>query len=388
MFELLFLLLPVAAAYGWYMGRRSAGHQHQRDVKDYSKNYSTGLNYLLSDQPDKAVDQFIALVEVDNETIETHLALGRLFRQRGEIDRSIRVHQNLLARPSLTPEQHETALYELGNDYLQAGLIDRSQAIFSDLGASKDYGDKALNHLLAIYQSIKEWDKAVAVARKLVSRGQQGIKVSLAHFYCELAQGSSDESKPTRLNYLQKALSVDGNCVRARLAIAQHYLAHDQLTDCQLLVDQLLSQDIDYFREVLPTFVECYQRRGQQDSLILKLDDALQKGAGIATLLAKIAIMRPQLSQAEVEQQITDHLVKAPSIKGFYELMNYQLSDAEEGRAKESLRHLNLLVGEQLKVKPVYRCYGCGFEARQIHWQCPSCLSWGTIKPIRGLDGD
>ena len=110
MVELLFLLLPIAAAYGWYMGRRSAGHQHQRDVSEHSKNYFAGLNYLLSDEPDKAVDQFIALVEVDSETIETHLALGRLFRQRGEVDRSLRIHQNLLARPSLTEEQRDKLL--------------------------------------------------------------------------------------------------------------------------------------------------------------------------------------------------------------------------------------------------------------------------------------
>ena len=388
MFELLFLLLPVAAAYGWYMGRRSAGHQHQRDVKDVSKNYSAGLNYLLSDQPDKAVDQFIALVEVDNETIETHLALGRLFRQRGEIDRSIRVHQNLLARPVLTPEQHQTALYELGNDYLQAGLIDRCLAIFAELEQSELYGDKSLGHLLSIYQSTKEWPQAILMAKKLIARGQDSVKVQLAHFYCEQADKSSDDKNNTKLEYFKQALSIDANCVRARLAIAAYYLDHGRLADCQLLVDQLLSQDIDYFREVLPIFVDCYQRRDQQPSLILKLDDALDKGAGVATLLAKIAIMRPKMSQQQVEQQITDYLVRSPSIKGFYELMKYQLKDAEQGKAKDSLKHLKLLVGEQLKLKPVYRCCGCGFEAKKIHWQCPSCLAWGKVKPIRGLDGD
>ena len=388
MLELLFLLLPVAAAYGWYMGRRSAGHQHQRDVSHYSQSYSAGLNYLLSDQPDKAVDQFIALVEVDNETVETHLALGRLFRQRGEIDRSIRIHQNLLARPSLTPEHHETALFELGHDYLQAGLIDRSLTIFSDLENSEIYADKALTHLLSIYQSTKEWRLAIIIAKKLLARGHTKIKVELSHFYCELAQSCSDSKLTDRFNYLKQALAVDNNCVRARIEMAQYYLDHHRLTDCQLLVDQQLSHDIDFFREILPIFVECYLQRDQKESLILKLDDALEKGAGVATLLAKIEIMRPQLSQIQVEQQITEHLVKAPSIKGFYELMKYQLSDAEEGRAKDSLKHLNVLVAEQLKVKSVYRCHSCGFSAKKIHWHCTSCLSWGTLKPIRGIAGD
>ncbi|MDP2560333.1 lipopolysaccharide assembly protein LapB [Psychrobium sp. 1_MG-2023] len=384
MFELLFLLLPIAAAYGWYMGRRSAGHQHKRHASDYSKSYVAGLNYLLSDQPDKAVDQFIALVEVDNETIETHLALGRLFRQRGEVDRSLRVHQNLLARPNLTDHQRDNALYELGNDYLQAGLIDRSLEIFTELSVSKEFGERALHHLVSLYQQTKDWQLAIQTAQKLGQRGNGCLTRALAHFYCELylEQDSQD------ISLLKTALSTDPGCVRARLILGKHYLDNNKLADCQLVIDQFLAQDIDYFREAIDLFIQCYHQRNQNEQLVQKFDDALQKGAGIATLLAKLQIMQPKLSQQQLEQTITDHLIQAPSINGFHELMLIQLNDAEEGRAKDSLNHLRVLVGEQLKIRPRYRCKSCGFSARNIHWQCPSCQGWGSIKPIRGLDGD
>lgn len=385
MVELLFLLLPIAAAYGWYMGRRSAGHQHQHSASEHSKNYFAGLNYLLSDEPDKAVDQFISLVEVDNETIETHLALGRLFRQRGEVDRSLRIHQNLLARPSLTQEQRDTALFELANDYLQAGLIDRSTSIFIELSDNQTYKEKSLAHLVCIYQKTKEWQLAIDASRALVDLGNRKLIPARAHFYCELYKQSDNLDD---IEYLKRALQVDAGCTRARLLLSNYYLANKQYADCQLIIDQFLGQDIDFFKEALPLFKSCYMERNQIDLLETKLDDAINKGAGIATLMLKLDVIGSRYSAIEREKILTEHLIKAPSVIGFYHLMATQLEYAESGKAKDSLVQLQSLVGDQLKVRPVYRCTGCGFSAKKIHWQCPSCLSWGSVKPIRGLDGD
>ncbi len=385
MVELLFLLLPIAAAYGWYMGRRSAGHQHQHNASEHSKNYFAGLNYLLSDEPDKAVDQFISLVEVDNETIETHLALGRLFRQRGEVDRSLRIHQNLLARPSLTQEQRDTALFELANDYLQAGLIDRSANIFIELSDNATYKEKSLSHLVCIYQKTKEWQLAIDSSRALVDLGSRKLIPARAHFYCELYKESG---KVKDIEFLKRALQVDAGCTRARLLLGNYYLSHKQYSDCQLVIDQFLGQDIDFFREALPLFKACYVGREQTDLLETKLNDAINKGAGIATLMLKLEIVGSRFTAIEREKILTDHLVKAPSVIGFYHLMGAQLEYAEKGKAKDSLLQLQSLVGEQLRVRPVYRCCSCGFSAKKIHWQCPSCRTWGSVKPIRGLDGD
>jgi len=385
MVELLFLLLPIAAAYGWYMGRRNAGHQHQHNVSEHSKNYFAGLNYLLSDEPDKAVDQFISLVEVDNETIETHLALGRLFRQRGEVDRSLRIHQNLLARPSLTNEQRDTALFELANDYSQAGLIDRSTDIFIKLSDNETYQDKSLLNLVCIYQRTKEWQQAIDTSRLLVDRDHRSLIPARAHFYCQLYEANGDVDD---IVLLERALQVDAGCTRARLLLGNYYLKHNKLSECQLIIDPFLGQDIDFFREALPLFKECYEKRDQLDLLEVKLDDAIAKGAGIATVLLKWNLVSHRYSAVEKEKLLTENLMKTPSIIGFYHLMGAQLEHAESGKAKDSLLQLQNLVGEQLKIRPVYRCNSCGFSAKKIHWQCPSCLSWGSVKPIRGLDGD
>ena len=383
--ELLFLLLPIAAAYGWYMGRRSAGHQHQRDVSEHSKNYFAGLNYLLSDEPDKAVDQFISLVEVDSETIETHLALGRLFRQRGEVDRSLRIHQNLLARPNLSHEQRDNALFELANDYLQAGLIDRSTNLFIELSENKVYQEKSLSHLVCIYQKTKDWQQAIDTSRLLVDLGKRQLIPARAHFYCELYENGDDNDDVT---LLKRALQVDAGCTRARLLLGKHYYERGEFEDCQLIIDQFLAQDIDFFREAIDLFIKCYQARDQLALLAIKLEDAIAKGAGIATLMAKIELAGDKLDNAQVEHMLTKHLFEAPSVIGFYHLMQVQINVAENGKAKESLLHLKALVAEQLKVRPVYRCGSCGFSAKKIQWQCPSCLTWGSVKPIRGLDGD
>ena len=389
MLELLFLLLPVAAAYGWYMGRRSAGHQHKRSATAYSKNYFTGLNYLLSDQPDKAVDQFISLMDVDSETIETHLALGRLFRQRGEVDRAIRIHQNLLARPSLTPEQHDLALYELGNDYFQAGLMDRCQNIFKQLSEHGDFADKSLKHLMTIFQGTKEWQKAAEVAQQLVDSGHRPVIKQLAHFHCEQALAAQQNNElPQAVKAYQQALKVDKKCVRATLNLAELFLQQSRYGECQETLLKLKEQDIDFFGEAIPLFSQCYQGLMRVEELINVYTKALAKGAGVSALLARIQLQKPTLSSSDIEQQITEYLIKFPNIRGFYELMSYQLENAEPGKARESLQNLRALVGEQIKIKPKYRCCHCGFTAQSLYWQCPSCQSWGDVKPIRGLDGE
>lgn len=173
MLELLFLLLPIAAAYGWYMGNRSASNNRQEQSNHMSRQYVAGLNMLLSDESDKAVDIFIELLQVDSETIDTHLALGNLFRSRGEVERAIKIHQNLIARPNLTIEQRNLSLQQLAKDYMVAGLFDRAEKIFGQLLDEPDYRKSALQQLLDIYQRTREWEKAIDMATQLVKMGRQ-----------------------------------------------------------------------------------------------------------------------------------------------------------------------------------------------------------------------
>ncbi|RQW63229.1 lipopolysaccharide assembly protein LapB [Vibrio viridaestus] len=389
MLEILFLLLPIAAAYGWYMGHRSAQQNKQKQSHQLSRQYVAGLNMLLSDQSDKAVDHFIELLQVDDETIDTHLALGNLFRSRGEVDRAIRIHQNLISRSGLTVEQKCLALQQLAKDYMVAGFLDRAEKIFEQLLDEPDLKESALLQLVSIYQQTREWYKAIDAAQSLVKLGSKKMRANIAHFYCELAADANavrDEQKAIHL--YKKALSEDSDCVRASIELGKLYL---EKSDYKLTIKHLkhvLEQDIDFISEVLPIIAECYHHLGQEKELVEFLRECIQNKAGATAELMLSNLVAKHEGTEDALDLMTRQLIKNPTMKGFYRLMDYHLSEAEEGRAKESLTALQILVGEQLKAKPHYRCRQCGFSTHSMYWHCPSCKGWGTIKPIRGLDGE
>ncbi|MDG2676726.1 lipopolysaccharide assembly protein LapB, partial [Vibrio sp. 977] len=227
MLELLFLLLPIAAAYGWYMGHRSAQQDKQKQSHQISRQYMAGLNLLLSDQSDKAVDHFIELLQVDNETIDTHLALGNLFRSRGEVDRAIRIHQNLISRSGLTLDQKNLALQQLAKDYMVSGFLDRAEKIFEQLVEEPDYKEAALQQLVTIYQQTREWEKAIHYANQLAKMGNQRsrMRTNIAHFWCEIAMlDQADGNTNKAIQHFKKALSEDPKCVRASISLGRIYL--------------------------------------------------------------------------------------------------------------------------------------------------------------------
>ncbi|MDP5253674.1 MULTISPECIES: lipopolysaccharide assembly protein LapB [unclassified Vibrio] len=389
MLELLFLLLPIAAAYGWYMGHRSAQQEKQKQSYQISSKYVAGLNLLLSEQSDKAVDHFIELLQVDNETIDTHLALGNLFRSRGEVDRAIKIHQNLISRSGLTLEQKNLALKQLAKDYMVAGLLDRAEKIFEQLIEEPEYRQSALKQLVVIAQQTREWARAIDYALQLKKTGYKKISRNIAHYYCELAmiEKSSGQHKAT-IQYFKKALHEDPQCVRANLSLAKLYLELAQYQNTIECLTEVLDQDIDFVSEVLPTLHECYQHLGQEAQWAEFLRLCISKEAGVSAELMLAELVATHDSLGAAQDLLTRQLIKNPTMKGFYRLMDYHLAEAEEGRAKQSLTTLQSMVGEQLKAKPHYRCHTCGFATHSLYWHCPSCKGWGTIKPIRGLDGE
>ncbi|MEL7293610.1 MAG: lipopolysaccharide assembly protein LapB [Pseudomonadota bacterium] len=389
MLEILFLLLPIAAAYGWYMGNRSAQQDKQKQSHQISRQYVTGLNLLLSDQSDKAVDHFIELLQVDNETIDTHLALGNLFRSRGEVDRAIRIHQNLISRSGLTIDQKNIALQQLAKDYMASGFLDRAERIFEQLIEEPDHKEAALQQLVAIYQQTREWSKAIHYANLLVKLGRKRMRASIAHFWCELAmQEKADDNDTIAMQHFKRALEEDPKCVRASIALGKLYLEAEDYQNTIKYLEQVLEQDSDFVSEVLPTLAECYHHLGQEDELLNFLRQCIVSKAGVSAELMLAQLVAKHDGVGAAQELLTRQLVKNPTMKGFYRLMDYHLAEAEEGRAKASLGTLQKLVGEQLKVKPHYRCRKCGFSTHAMYWHCPSCKGWGTIKPIRGLDGE
>jgi len=389
MFELLFLLLPVAAAYGWYMGRRNGRYLQQDKQHTISREYVTGLNFLLSDQPDKAVDLFIDLLDVDSETIDTHLALGNLFRQRGEVQRAIKIHQNLIARPSLTHEQRNLALLQLARDYLAAGLVDRAEELFLKLIDEPDHRQVALSQLIIIYEQTKEWEQAISIGNKLKRMGDVKIERKVAHFYCALATSPTMLNEPKkRLTSLKKALQHDKLCVRASIMLADLHIELGEHKKAIVWLEHVMIQDVDFVTEILQKLKNCYVEINNEEGFIHFLNDAQNNKAGISVAIELADFTVSSVGLEPAEKLILNQIVRTPTMKGFYHLMQYQEQAAEEGKAKESLTMLRNLVGEQLKLKPIYRCRKCGFSTKSIYWHCPSCKRWGSVKPIRGLDGE
>ncbi|WP_273761715.1 lipopolysaccharide assembly protein LapB [Aeromonas hydrophila] len=388
MLELLFLLLPIAAGYGWYMGRRSVRQDTQKQSNQFSRQYVAGLNYLLSDESDKAVDLFIQLLEVDSETIETHLSLGNLFRQRGEVDRAIKIHQNLVTR-QLTREQRQLALQELARDFLAAGLLDRAEALWNELCDDSDYEETALAQLLIIHQQLRDWDKAIDVAVRLQKFQGKKLAEPISHFYCEQAESALREGdKPAGLAKLKRALSVNPACARASLRLAELAMAAGEYEQASKDLLRVFEQDIDFASEAIPSLNECYQRLGRAHDLIPLLEQAVEDHAGVSVTLALAKLVEERDGLGQARALVLRQLRRHPSMKGFYQLVGFQLASAEEGPAKESLELLQQLVGEQIKIKSTHKCRQCGFATHSLFWQCPSCRQWGSIKPIRGLDGE
>ncbi|MGR5251296.1 lipopolysaccharide assembly protein LapB [Vibrio astriarenae] len=389
MLELLFLLLPIAAAYGWYMGSRSANQERQKQSNQLSRQYVTGLNLLLSDQSDKAVDHFIELLQVDDDTIDTHLALGNLFRSRGEVDRAIKIHQNLISRPSLTIDQKNIALQQLAKDYMVSGFLDRAERIFEQLIDEPDHKEAALTQLVVIYQQTREWDKAIECGMHLIKLGKKRMKGAVSHFWCELAQEQLADGKQDKaVQLLEKALKVYPKCVRASIVLGKLFLENEDYQTAVEHFKRVLEQDRDFVGEVLPLIADCYYHLSQEDQLVAFLRECIGNKAGVSAELMLAQLVAQHDGVGAAQEVLTRQLVKNPTMKGFYRLIDYHIQEAEEGRGKDSLTTLQKLVGEQLKVKPHYRCRKCGFSTHSVYWHCPSCKGWGSIKPIRGLDGE
>lgn len=388
MLELLFLLLPVAVAYGWYIGRRSAQQNKQQNTDRLSREYVTGVNFLLSNQQDKAVDLFLDMLKEDSSAFEARLTLGNLFRSRGEIERAIRIHQSLFESNSLSFEQKLLAEQQLGRDYLASGVYDRARNIFLQLIDEQDFRFSALQSLLAIYQATSDWHKAIDVAEKLVKMGNPKLKEEIAHFYCELALLElSNDNLDGAFILLNKAAQSNKNGARISIMKGRIHIERAEYEKVILVLKKVFDQDRDLVSVTLSMLYECYQHLATWNDWESYIQQCVigNCGATAQIYLAEIIEKRKGLEKAQtfIKQQLERH----PTMRLFYKLIDYHLADAEEGRAKESLELLRNMVGEQIRFKPDYCCRKCGFTTHSLYWYCRSCRSWDTIRPIKGLDG-
>lgn len=382
-------LILAAMFIGWLLGRWGQFRRQfaARSQADFSSEYFKGLNYLLNEESDKAIEIFIKALEVNSETVETHLALGNMFRRKGEIERATRVHQNLLARPSLTKAQLERVQLELAKDFYAAGLLDRAERLLLDLVKIDDQNQGALNYLLRIYEQEKEWPNAINIGKQLLASGDRKIAKALAHYYCELVQQSMGHGDTgSARKYLRQALRYDRSCVRASLLQGQLEYQQGHTGDAIKAFKRIRHQDPDYLSESINPLAQCYEGIDDEE-LIQYLSGCLSDAPAISVLLALVEKIKQKSGDQEAASLIAEYLKQRPSVRGLNKLIDFHI-DHSEGKAKENLSILRSLTEKLISNKPIYHCHSCGFSSRSLYWLCPSCHEWGTVKPIQGLEGE
>ncbi|HAT1796213.1 TPA: lipopolysaccharide assembly protein LapB [Legionella pneumophila] len=383
------LLLPAAAWSGWWLASRSNSNKDTHVHNQLSREYVVGLNYLLNEQSDKAVDVFIKLLEVDSDTVETHLALGSLFRRRGEVDRAIRIHQNLIARPQLSIQQRKEALMALGQDYMSAGVFDRAERIFLEvveLGGSRD--TSSLQGLLAIYQQEKAWEKALDIIKKLEISTGASFHNQAAHYYCEMASQALKINAMDRAIYcIKQAMNVDPESVRASLMNATIEMKEGRYKQAIRSLKRVPQQDAEFLTEIIEPLVFCHKELDSMPDCIHYLEQTLEKHPRASVIFVIADYLRQNKGMDIAIDFVADNLSKHPSIRGLNRLIYWHLESAH-GKVREKLQMLYDITSKFLDNKPIYRCGHCGFGGKHLHWHCPSCKQWGRMKPIHGLEGD
>jgi lipopolysaccharide biosynthesis regulator YciM len=376
-----FLMLPLAAVSGWVIGRRGGERHSDSQVSKLSTTYFRGLNYLLNEQPDKAIELFLHIAELDKETFETQVALGHLFRRRGEVDRAIRLHQALVQRPDLNDAQKVQALLALGEDYMRSGLLDRAETVFSDLAKIDQRAPQALKHLIGIYQSERDWPKAIENATRFEAATGEPMGKLIGQFECELAerQRASGDTDAARAS-IGRAYAADSTSVRA--GMLEGRIEVDAGNDGAAIraFERSARHDADYLPEILPQLLPCYERVGDSPGARAFLGEMSEHYRGIAPVLALTRLVEREEGIAAARGYLAQQLKDRPSVRGEAALIDLTLAD--EGDSTVTLQDLKQITDQLLVRNPSYRCSRCGFGARSHHWQCPSCKEWGTIKPL------
>lgn len=380
----LFLLL---AAAGWALGRFGEREEQEAAPPPLNIDYLKGLNFLLNEQTDQALEHFLRMVRVDDRTIETHFALGSLFRRRGEIDRAIRIHQNIIARPDLAAEQRDQALYSLAKDYLKAGLLDRAESLFSRLADGSRYQVEALEQLCRIYEQEHEWQKAIDSGQKLEVLSGKSLALQIAHYYCELAeQSASEKDYAAARAYVKKAQSGRPRTLRGALTRAEIARETNDVKTALRLYQRVIDENTYLITEALPQLVEIHSREGSMKQLERSVDAMLKKNPEMKTDVAYTAIVNNIGGIGVIDDCVAEYMLSDPTLADFIDLQSTE--DAPEEERRGALTRVRSALSKLASATPRYQCKECGFSSQKLLWQCPSCKDWETQRPFSRVQFD
>ncbi|MSQ72608.1 MAG: lipopolysaccharide assembly protein LapB [Betaproteobacteria bacterium] len=386
-FEYWWLLgFPLFFGLGWLAARIDIKHL-LNESRSLPKSYFKGLNFLLNEQPDKAIEAFIEVVKINSETVDLHFALGSLFRRRGETERAIRMHRNLLERSDLRQEQRLDAMLELGQDFLKAGLLDRAEDVFLKLKDSP-LRVQALKCLVEIYQQEKDWLKAIGIAAELERDTGQSWQKEIANYFCERGAFEATHSRPEDARRcLEQALAANRKCVRANIVLGDMLAASGDPEKAIEAWKRIEQQHPVYLALVAQRLLDSHRAVGRIEEGLTLLRGYLASAFSLDLLDVAFQSTLDVHGPEAAYRLVKDQLRRNPTLLGLDKLLEAQILAAPPERRQDLELVRNLVHGHTQRLAR-YRCDNCGFKARQFYWHCPACGGWETYPPRRSEESD
>lgn len=369
------IALPLFFTLGWIAARIDI-KQLLSETTSLPAAYFKGLNFLITDQHDKAIEAFTEAVQANSESLELHFALGSLFRRSGEVDRAINLHLSLLDRKELPAQQRQAIKAELAQDYLKAGLYDRAEELFSGLDHSR-YQQPALRALLEIYIREREWQRAIKSATELERISGVSFRKEIAQFYCEMAVKSIlDQDLHTARHELEMALDANKSCVRANIMLGEMEYAAKAHKIAIGFWKRIEFQKPEFLGIVALKLLNSYRELGELDDGVELLNQYFQKYKLPSLLNVVFDITLTEQGADAASKMALEELERKPSLQTLEHLLKARSQQAappaDTGLIQQTIRYA---VGN----RSAYCCEQCGFKARNFHWQCPACNAWEAL---------
>lgn len=377
----LLLLFFIAVGAGFYLGIRESKRRARRRMASLSKDYVAGINFFLNEQPDKGIDTLLKGLDVGVESLETHLAIGQLFRKRGEFDRAAQLHSYLLEEGEFDRPNQEKIQLELANDYLASGIFDLAEQVLMEM---LDQGclakDEVTYQLMQLYEQQRDWLSAISMGERLL-RQRPHLSVVLAHYCCEEAQQKKTTPDSAR-RLVQRALQFDSNCVRASVIESELEMAQQRWSNAIAAIKRIWHQNPAFFDEQLSNLRACFIAEDNEDAFISLLAEISANQPSTARILLLTEALKERDGDQAALDFLQQYLRANPSLKGISQVLSLQSQSSVDDDTKAYLASVKALSDQLVNDKPTYQCRRCGFSTPLMQWRCPSCKRWGTIEPL------